>query len=166
MTDLNTDCNPQGPQQGWTSSADGCQLYHTSRKSRQWRWGAESRQQAKGREGLTNQTQFPPPGTQQHGRREKRWGRSRVQYVHANVVSSGRTGQEFSHHRTIAHAPDDIHHPSYFRWGKRHIHPKLTSPSVCLFYSEGLSIPTLALVIRPMVLRTLLACLNVIPPFP
>lgn len=72
VTDLNTDCNPQGPQQGWTSSADGCQLYHTSRKSRQWRWGAESRQQAKGREGLTNQTQFPPPAhsSMDDGRRD------------------------------------------------------------------------------------------------
>lgn len=28
VTDLNTDCNHQGPQQGWNSSADGCQLYH------------------------------------------------------------------------------------------------------------------------------------------
>lgn len=134
LTDLNTDCNHQGPQQGWTSSAGGCQLYSPPGNPDSGDGGQRADSRPRGEKDLQIRHSFLPRHTAAWTTGEE-MGRSRVQYMHTNVVSSGRTGQEFSHYRTIAHAPDDIRHPSYFRWGKKHIHPKLTSPFVCLFYT-------------------------------
>lgn len=117
VTDLNTGCNHRvlcrvGPAQLMAASSIIPQKIQTVEIG-----GREQTAGQRKRRAYKSDT-FSSPGTQWHGRREKRWERSRVWYTHANVVSSRRTGQEFSHHKTTAHAPDDIRHPSYFRWGK------------------------------------------------